>query len=76
MGSASVQTATRSEEWNLEGTWNLSVGYFNLTSDGRCTVKIPTGGAGVINGPIAISKSASGYSVRVNIPAEIRVSGN
>ena len=63
LGLASAQTATSSEKWNLEGTWQLSVGYFQPYQDGRCVVKIPTGGAGAINSPIAISKSASGYSV-------------
>lgn len=73
---ASSQTSP--QNWNLAGTWKLSVGIFNLESNGNCTVKIPTGGSGsrYIEKPILLTKTGSGYSVSVNVPAEIQVSGN
>ncbi|OCR00439.1 hypothetical protein BCD67_13100 [Oscillatoriales cyanobacterium USR001] len=65
------------QNWNLAGTWKLSVGYFDLSSNGSCTVKIPTGASGsVIEAPKLFTKTGSGYSVSVNVPAEIKVSGN
>lgn len=73
---ASSQTSP--QNWNLGGTWKLSVGIFNLESNGSCTVKIPTGGSGstYIEKPILLTKTGSGYSVSINVPAEIKVSGN
>jgi len=73
---AGNQTVALGENWNLEGTWQLTVGYFNLPQNGQCTVKIPTGSVGGVNRPVIISKKGSGYNVNVNVPAEISVSGN
>jgi hypothetical protein len=78
MGTANAQTASRSEEWNLEGTWKLNVGIFNFQQGGGCIVTIPTGDARAVfkYTPITISRHDSGYGVQVNTPAEIQVSGN
>lgn len=74
---ASSQSSPQNQNWNLGGTWKLSVGYFELSSNGSCTVKTPTGASGaVIEAPKLFTKTGSGYSVTVNVPAEIKVSGN
>lgn len=77
IGSASAKTGTRSEKWNLEGTWKLSVGYFEFQPSGGCMVKTPTGDVGALkDAPIAISRSNSGYSIQINALVGIKVSGN
>ncbi len=75
-GSSVAQTIAQNQEIDLVGTWNLNVGYFNMSSSGDCTVRTLTTDRRAFNGPTRIDRSGSGYSISINQPVSISVSGD
>lgn len=74
--SSVAQTIVQNQEIDLVGTWNLNVGHFNMQSNGNCTIRTLTTDQRAFNEPIRIDRSGSGYSININQPVLISVSGN
>lgn len=74
--SSVAQTISQNQEIDLVGTWNLNVGYFNMQSNGDCTIRTLTTDRRAFSEPIRIDRSGSGYSLSINQAVSISVSGD
>ena len=75
-GSSVAQTIAQVQEVDLVGTWNMNVGHFNMQSSGECTIRTLTTDRRAFNEPVRIDRSGSDYSININQPVSLVVSGN
>ena len=75
-GGSVAQTIAQSQEVDLVGTWNVNVGHFNMQSSGECTIRTLTTDRRAFNEPVRIDRNGSGYSININQPVLLSVSGN